>query len=297
MRPLPPTSSGRGVLAADATAGGSNLKQRVLSAVVFVPGVLLLVEVGEWTLYALVVVVVGRCAWEFYRILEQAGYRPLILPGSILAMGVCTHFRRLEQGQLTNDALVLQLMAVVLILLAWTLRHGGVERFAANAFLTLGGVLFFGLLGSAPLLLVQAAGPGAEGRHLVAVLFICIWLADSAAYFSGRQWGETKLAPTISPNKTRVGLVGGIVGSLVPMGLISLLPSFSPLALMGLLLIAGIGGQIGDLVESAIKRDVGVKDAPALIPGHGGLLDRFDSYFFAFPLAYLYVDMLAIFEK
>ena len=156
-------------------------------------------------------------------------------------------------------------------------------------------MLFFGLLGSAPLLLVQAAGPGAEGRHLVAVLFICIWLADSAAYFSGRQWGETKLAPTISPNKTRVGLVGGIVGSLVPMGLISLLPSFSPLALMGLLLIAGIGGQIGDLVESAIKRDVGVKDAPALIPGHGGLLDRFDSYFFAFPLAYLYVDMLAIF--
>ena len=284
-------------MAADAAPGRSDLKQRVLSAVVFVPGVLLLIEADEWTLYALVVVVTGRCSWEFYRILEQAGYRPLVLPGCILAMGVCTHFRRLEQGQLTNDDLVLQLMAIVLILLAWTLRHGGVERFAANAFLTLGGVLFFGLLGSAPLLLVQAAGPGAEGRHLVAVLFICIWLADSAAYFSGRQWGETKLAPMISPNKTRVGLVGGIVGSLVPMGLISLLPSFSPLALMGLLLIAGIGGQIGDLVESAIKRDVGVKDAPALIPGHGGLLDRFDSYFFAFPLAYLYVDMLAIFEK
>ena len=69
-----------------------------------------------------------------------------------------------------------------------------------------------------------------------------------------------------------------------------------PWALAGLLLVAGVGGQLGDLVESAFKRDMGIKDAPPLIPGHGGLLDRFDSYFFAFPLAYLYVDMLAIFE-
>ena len=128
------------------------------------------------------------------------------------------------------------------------------------------------------------------------MIFLCIWITDSAAYFCGRQWGVTKLAPAISPKKTRVGFAGGIVGSLVPMGLGFLLPSFSPWALMGLLLLAGIGGQVGDLVESALKRDAGIKDAPALLPGHGGLLDRFDSYFFAFPLAYLYVDMLAIFE-
>ena len=76
----------------------------------------------------------------------------------------------------------------------------------------------------------------------------------------------------------------------------SRLVNVSPSALAGLLLLVGVGGQLGDLVESAFKRDMGIKDAAPLIPGHGGLLDRFDSYFFAFPLAYLYVDMLAIFE-
>ncbi len=190
--------------------------------------------------------------------------------------------------------LVPLLLAATLLIWAWSLQQG-TERYTANAFLTLGGVLLFGLLGSAPLLLVQVAGSSEEARHLVAVIFLCIWLADSGAYFSGRLWGATKLAPAISPSKTRVGFVGGIVGSMSPLALGFLLPSFSPWALAGLLLIAGVGGQLGDLVESAFKRDMGIKDAPALIPGHGGLLDRFDSYFFAFPLAYLYVDMLAIF--
>ena len=284
-------------MAADAAKNGSNLRQRVLAAVVFVPAVLLLVEATDWTLYVLVLVVVARCSWEFYQILEQGGYRPLRLPGSILAMGLCSYFWRLGKGELLGIDLVAQLMVVALLLLVWTLRYAGTKRYAANAFLTLGGVLYFGLLGSAPLLLVQTAGQGEEARHLVAVLFACIWLTDSGAYFSGRQWGATKLAPVISPNKTRVGFIGGLLGSLIPLGLGFLLPSFSPWALMGLLLVVGIGGQLGDLVESALKRDVGVKDAPALIPGHGGLLDRFDSYFFAFPLAYLYVDMLAIFAQ
>ena len=292
----PPISSGRGVLAADTAKDASNLRLRILSAIVFVPGVLLLVEAAEWTLYFLVLGVAARCSWEFYQILEEAGYRPLRLPGCILVMGVCSYFWRLGKGEMPAGDLIPLLMAVTVMVMAWTLHQSGTERYTANAFLTLGGVLFFGILGGAPLLLVQTAGQGEEARHLVSALFLCIWLADSGAYFSGRLWGKTKLAPTISPGKTRVGFVGGIVGSMSPLALGFLLPSFSLWALAGLLLIAGVGGQLGDLVESAFKRDMGIKDAPPLIPGHGGLLDRFDSYFFAFPLACLYVDMLAIFE-
>ena len=272
-------------------AADSALRQRVLAAAVFVPVILLLVEGASWGIFLLVLVVAVRCSWEYHHILAEAGYRPIRLPGSLLVLGLCSYFWRQGAG----DDLAALLMAAILLIVVWALFEG-TERYATNAFLTLGGVLFFGVLGSAPLLLFQTAGGGEEAHHLVAVLFLCIWLADCGAYFSGRFWGRAKLAPAISPNKTRVGCIGGVVGSVLPMPLGFLLPSFSTASLLGLLLVAGIGAQVGDLVESAFKRDMGIKDAPVLIPGHGGLLDRFDSYFLAFPLAYLYVDMLAVFS-
>ena len=273
-------------------AADTALRQRVLAAAVFVPVILLLVEGASWGVFLLVLAVAVRCSWEYHHILAEAGYRPIRLPGSLLVLGLCSYFWR--QGS-TGDDLTALLMAAISLIVVWALFQG-TERYAANAFLTLGGVLFFGVLGSAPLLLFQVAGGGEEAHHLVAVLFLCIWLADSGAYFSGRFWGRAKLAPAISPNKTRVGCIGGLVGSVLPLPLGFLLPSFSTASLLGLLLVAGIGAQVGDLVESAFKRDMGIKDAPMLIPGHGGLLDRFDSYFLAFPLAYLYVDVLAVFS-
>jgi phosphatidate cytidylyltransferase len=163
----------------------------------------------------------------------------------------------------------------------------------------LGGALYLGLLGSAPLLIVQAAG-GAhrqEAGRLLAVLFLCIWLTDAAAYLCGRRWGRRKLAPAISPAKTTLGFWAGIGGGLLPVAFHGWLPSLAFELLLGLLLLVSLAGQLGDLVESAIKRDLGVKDAPALIPGHGGALDRFDSYLFAFPAAYLYLEIFAVFRS
>ena len=123
---------------------------------------------------------------------------------------------------------------------------------------------------------------------MMVALFGCIWLTDTAAYGGGRRWGRRRLVPTISPGKTVVGLISGLAGGLVPLVLWRQLPAWTIPELCGLLLCVSLAGQVGDVVESAIKRDMGVKDAPALIPGHGGLLDRFDSYLFAFPAAYLY---------
>jgi phosphatidate cytidylyltransferase len=185
------------------------------------------------------------------------------------------------------------LMVATLLCLAAVLRSG-TENYASNALLTLGGVLYLGLLGSAPLLIVHQAGPehGGDVGYLLAVIFLGIWLADSAAYLCGRRWGRIKLVPAISPCKTVVGLVAGLLGGLLPLSLYGFIAVLKPVELLGLLLLTGAGAQVGDLVESAIKRDLGVKDAPALIPGHGGALDRFDSYFFAFPLAYVYIELI-----
>jgi len=269
----------------------SNLARRVLSAFVFVPAVVLLVESGDGSLLVLVLLIVGRGAWEFYRMGHQAGHRPARLLGLVLALGLCGYLHAVGPGQLA-----LVIVAAALITLGAVLVQG-TENYTANALLTLGGVIYLGLLGSAPLLIVRAAGPAhrQEAGHLLAVLFACIWLTDSVAYIGGHLWGRRKLAPAISPAKTVVGFFAGIGGGLLPMLLRGLLPSFTLVELVGLLLLASVGGQLGDLVESAIKRDMGVKDAPPLIPGHGGVLDRFDSYLFAFPLAYLYVKFFVIF--
>ncbi|HCV24150.1 MAG TPA: phosphatidate cytidylyltransferase [Candidatus Latescibacteria bacterium] len=259
----------------------SELSRRVLSAIVFVPIVAGLVYAGGWALFGLVILVVGRGAWELLILAEAAGYRPARHVGVALAVALCVYLQRFGADRWFPLA---QMTAVLVALLA-TLRHG-VNRYSANALLTLGGMMYVGLLGSAPLLLARQVGDDAS--WLMIAIFTCIWLTDTFAYGGGRLWGQRRLAPSISPGKTVVGFVCGLVGALVPLLLISRLPSWSVLELGGLLLVVGIGGQLGDLVESAIKRDLGVKDAPSLIPGHGGMLDRFDSYFFAFPFAYIY---------
>ena len=115
-------------------------------------------------------------------------------------------------------------------------------------------------------------------------VFIVIWGTDSFAYLAGRQYGKHKLAPEISPNKTIEGAIGGVIGSVV-LTLIALPiynpPYFSIVEFILLVVSLSVFGQLGDLVESAYKRQFGVKDSGGFFPGHGGVLDRFDSTFFA----------------
>ena len=263
----------------------SELSRRALSALVFVPAVLALVYVGGWALFGLVIAIVGRGSWELLRIAEDAGHRPARKIGVGLALACCVY----QQVFGADGWLPMVLMAAVMIALVAALL-GGVQGYTANALLTLGGMMYVALLGSAPLLLARRIGD--EASWLMVAIFGCIWLTDTFAYGGGRLWGNRRLAPSISPGKTMIGFASGLVGALIPLALLPMLPMWSALELAGLLLLVGLGGQVGDLVESAIKRDLGVKDAPVLIPGHGGMLDRFDSYFFAFPIAYIYTVAL-----
>ncbi|MCL1630853.1 phosphatidate cytidylyltransferase [Sporolactobacillus sp. CPB3-1] len=130
-----------------------------------------------------------------------------------------------------------------------------------------------------------------ESLALILFIQILIWTTDSGAYFIGRRLGRHKLAPYISPNKTQEGSAGAVIAALAAAFVFQWIigqPLFdSWMQLLGAALLISIFGQVGDLVESAIKRFYGVKDSGKILPGHGGLLDRFDSLIFVLPLLYV----------
>lgn len=157
-----------------------------------------------------------------------------------------------------------------------------------DAFATLGGFLYLayamaymGLLRS-------------MGVWPLAAAIATTWATDTSAYFAGSRFGRRKLCPDLSPGKTVAGAVGGLIGGLAVGGLMAFyLVGTGPAGAVGFALLVSLAGQTGDLVESAMKRFVGVKDAGRILPGHGGVLDRFDSLLFSAPVAYYILRLLA----
>lgn len=129
-----------------------------------------------------------------------------------------------------------------------------------------------------------------QGLTLVIFILLLIWSTDSGAYFAGRSFGKRKLWPEISPKKTIEGAIGGLLSALVVGLLYSIFfPIFdSSLKVIIMIIVISIIGQLGDLVESALKRHYSVKDSGTILPGHGGILDRFDSLIFVMPVLYLF---------
>jgi len=132
------------------------------------------------------------------------------------------------------------------------------------------------------------------GGLTMMTIFISIWMCDSAAYFIGRWWGRHPLFKRVSPNKTWEGAVAGFIASVGSFLLLGLwvLPFLSIADLVVCGVVVGVLGQLGDLAESLLKRDSGVKDSSLIIPGHGGILDRFDSLVFVAPVLFLYLDFV-----
>jgi phosphatidate cytidylyltransferase len=124
-------------------------------------------------------------------------------------------------------------------------------------------------------------------RELVLFLLVIIWVGDSAAYYGGRAFGRHPLAPRISPKKTVEGAIAGLLGSMLVGGFVGVAFLGEPWLSVTLISAAtAVAGQVGDLAESAMKRSAGVKDSSSILPGHGGILDRLDSLFFAAPVFY-----------
>lgn len=254
--------------------------RRVVSALVFLPLFILLVRLGSpGQFVALLSVAAAWGAWEFFRLLGPSG----LAARWAGVLGAVALLLALYLAPYLPVALALWGAVLVFFSLGPWLPKGTWEALRGYPGLA-GGVLFLGAtFGSLALLRDLDSG----WRHIF-FLFLIIWGGDTAAYYVGRGLGRRPLMPSVSPRKTVEGAVGGLAASLVGalLGRSWFFPFFGwgQAAAAGLLL--GAVGQLGDLSESALKRAAGVKDAGALIPGHGGLLDRADGILFGGPVFY-----------
>jgi phosphatidate cytidylyltransferase len=227
--------------------------------------------------------------WEYFELVFGPGQRFLKLVGYALGTAVAGHVMGLSPNVPLELALPAATIAVMLAVLS------SPEPIAAST--TRAALLGLGVLYGAGLFpfLAQLRDHESAGLALATMGLFCTWAADTGAYFSGKALGRHKLYPLISPKKTVEGLVGGIVAAIAAAFLVRWLfaPTLLPLHTAVLGAIAGAVGTIGDLSASMIKRSVGAKDSSAIIPGHGGVLDRFDGVMFVVPVFHLYVVLLA----
>lgn len=264
----------------------SDLRQRMLTAAVGVPLLLAVCWAGGWVLTIFLALLAGLAFRELQRFHLEKGVNAstqyvwpfvLLLP---FGAGVCPNDFLAQFGLLTL------LWFVALLLRELFSSRGEVLASLGAAFLT-------GLLSALPFAALRAlhllaeTANGAGGRLLV-LLMVATWATDTFAYFGGRWLGKRKLFERVSPKKTVEGFLAGLFGALL-IGLSAgvLVPGIALRTALLVGLAMGLLGPLGDLLESRLKRDAGLKDSARLLPGHGGVLDRFDSWIFAVPALYL----------
>jgi phosphatidate cytidylyltransferase len=249
---------------------------------------LLLMSIGPGPAMVLVGGVLVVAAAELFGGLQRGGYQPATLLGlvAVASFAGAAYWKG-------ETALPLVMGLSVVFTLLWFLV--GVTRAAPtmNAAVTVLGIAYVGLLGSFAALILQLP----NGQGILIGTVVAVVANDVGALVVGRQAGRAPLAPTISPNKTIEGTIGGALASVlvsfVVLGLIGLYPWDTGSAI-ALGLVVAVMAPLGDLSESMIKRDLGVKDMGAVLPGHGGLLDRFDALLFCLPAAYYLCRLLEI---
>jgi phosphatidate cytidylyltransferase len=280
----------------------SSLAQRLVSALALIPLIIALVWWNFWALAVVVIAVTVMALLELYGAFARGGFQPRVGLGLAIAVGLALAVILEQVGQ--GDFLPLVLTLAIVASLVFELSRHSHEGALPSWALTLAGTLYIAWLFS-HLIMIRALDtrlepvwlarlglqPGAAWIYLVLAI---TWLQDTAAYFVGRAWGRRRMAPVLSPKKTWEGAIGGLIAAIgggVAAVLLFGLP-ISPFsgALLGL--VGGIVGPLGDLAESLIKRQVGLKDAGHLIPGHGGILDRADSLLFIAPVLFYLIVFL-----
>lgn len=283
------------------SAESGSRKTRYISAAVGIP-----VGLGAclfspllFSLLAGVLITIGMV--EFYAMARTRGLAPHSIIGASCSVAICMI------AWVGRPLTLLYALAASAIIVCTFAMARSARDAMANIAVTVFGIIYVGWFCSHIIMLRRLPLEGGDasinfgGAGYVIMLLVLLWLGDSGAFFVGTAWGRHKLIPAVSPNKTVEGSIGGFAMTLIGAMLIKdtgrLLDNFGvalfpDLGTGGYLLVgAGIAvaGQVGDLCESYLKRDAGLKDTGNLLPGHGGFLDRFDSLMFAAPLFYFFL--------
>jgi phosphatidate cytidylyltransferase len=263
--------------------------KRVLTALILAPLVLVLVFIGPMWLITLVVAGVAMlAAWEFLALTERRGAEP----PRVLVLGAIA---LLFAGNYQWPDETLTLFGILsIVLLVYCTFASPVDRALADSTASVFALFYLGLT----LIPIPMLREATNGPSLLAFLFLTVWAGDTVAMYAGRTFGERKLAPNLSPNKTWAGAIGSVVGAMavagILLGLSSYLAQWNSVKLsyadehwwywLVLAVVVNMAAQVGDLAESALKRSAGVKDSGTLLPGHGGVLDRIDALLLAAPV-------------
>lgn len=222
--------------------------------------------------------------YEFYKAIKEKKFNPIPWIGYILLF-----IFYLINNNFENITYIVVLATIILLIIpVINLKYTFID-----VSITLLGFLYIGILFSFIPLVNMKSG----GEFLVWLIFLGSWVTDTFAYYSGKYLGKRKLCPEVSPKKTVEGSIGGFLGSTIICGLYGIIVNnyFTEVNIIHYFLIGalcGIVGQFGDLVASSIKRYVGIKDYSNLIPGHGGILDRFDSILFNSAVVFYYLTFI-----
>ena len=258
--------------------------KRCLVAIIFVP-IFVLVILCNHQLFFLVLTcsIIGWALYEFFRAVADKKDKSVSLYN--ISLGILIPLLFFFAGERAIPLVLTVIIFLVFLHQFFLLR---ISRVMADISFSLTGILYVSFLLS--YLVLLRATPG-MGKWLVLTTFFITWMGDSGAYFVGKMWGRHRFFSTLSAHKTVEGLMGAISLSLAG-ALISCwwfpLPWYHILALGGL---GGVMGQLGDFFESMLKRGLGIKDFGKFLPGHGGVLDRFDSIIFVAPFFYYYYQL------
>jgi len=264
-----------------------NLLHRLVMAAIFIPFLLFIYIIGGYSLLCLLAIISAFCTYEIIRMYEKENF--LLLFTNILLSLVLFFILAMKSplGNIEkyNDFILIGIFFVILTNGASKVIHNRLN----GAFISISGALFAVVYPAISFALMYRL----YYFHvsLVPILASFVWICDSAAYFVGVKFGKHKNIFQCSPNKSLEGFVGGIIIIAISCFILSLfnIGFYNNKVLIYLLISVGIFGQFGDLLESILKRDMNLKDSSLILPGHGGILDRFDSLLLASPMMYIFM--------